>query len=203
MPADPSPHLGPVVQPGVVQVLQFRYFILELDPIEHFRVAACQRLDFGHGQDGFADIFHFTGSALTAHDLPDKPGLGFQHLPAVAIETAFGYVGDNENLRIEVALAQHAPHALFNIGRTPGGVQVVHGDQPFLYVHAGAHFLGGANEHSYPAAVDGLEQSRTLFWRAGIMNEGDLFRFHPLSGQFCFQVGINVLESRFPLVSYW
>ena len=90
----------------MVQVLQFRYFILEFDPIEHLWVTTCQRLDLGHGQDGFADIFHFTGSALTAHDLPDKTGLGFQHLPAVAIETAFGDVGDNENLRIEVALTR-------------------------------------------------------------------------------------------------
>src|SRR5690606_20380059 len=96
-----------------------------------------------------ADVLGTTLSVVAAHHLADEAGLGFQRLPHVGVEAAFGDVAIDGDLLVLVALAENAAIALLDLGWLPGGVEMVQGSQTFLDVGARAHFLRAADQYAH------------------------------------------------------
>ena len=115
---------------------------------QHRRVARRNRLDLGVGEFLAADVLGTAGGVVAGHDLGDEPGLGFQGLPHIGVERSFGDVAVDRHFLVLVALAEDAALALLDLGRLPGGVEVMQGHQAFLDVGAGAHLLRAADQHA-------------------------------------------------------
>ena len=141
---------------------------------EHGRVARRDRLDLGIGEFLAADVLGPAGGVVAGHDLRDEPGLGFQCLPHISVERSFGDVAVDRDFLVFVALAEDAAVALLDFGRFPRCVEVMQGDQAFLDVGAGAHFLGAADQHADRAIPDLLEERLLLDVGFGVADGGDL-----------------------------
>ena len=109
----------------------------------------------------------------------DKAGLRLQCLPHIGVEAPFGDVAVDRHFLVLVALPEDAALALLDLGRLPGGVEMVQGDQPFLHVGAGAHLLRAADQHPDLAAADLIEQGSFLGVGVGVADGGDLLRGMP------------------------
>ena len=72
---------------------------------------------------------------MTAHDLLDEPGLGFEGLPHIGVERAFGDVAVNFHFGIEIALAEDSPLALLDVARSPGRVEMMECAKAALHIH--------------------------------------------------------------------
>ena len=91
-----------------------------------------------------------------------KPLLVFENLVAVAVERPLGNVGVYVHLFILVALTYDPALALFHVRRAVRRVQVVQRHKPLLYVRTRAALFRAADEYSYCAAVDFIEQGLLL-----------------------------------------
>jgi hypothetical protein len=114
--------------------------------------------------------------------LGDELGLGFQRLPRIRVERAFGDVVEHADHEIPVALAQDASLALFNVRRTPRGIEMMEGDEPFLHVRARPHLLGAAEENADLAGANILEQRQLRGIRIVVLDEGNLALGSPVGG---------------------
>jgi hypothetical protein len=77
-------------------------------------------------------------------------------------------------LLICVSLPRNSAFALFDLSRLPGSIEVMQGDQAFLDVGAGAHFLGTADQHTHRTIPYFLEEGLFLGVGFGVADGGDL-----------------------------
>ena len=96
-------------------------------------------------QGGFINILTGTNRGFTGHDLAYELLLVFNDLPGVTVKGSFCHIAENLYFWILVALAQDSSFLLFNIGRSPGHIQMVQGNQLILDVGSGSH-LGGRTQ---------------------------------------------------------
>jgi hypothetical protein len=80
---------------------------------------------------------------------------------------------------------------LFDLGRLPGGVEVMQGDEAFLDVGAGAHFLGTADQHANRTIPDFLEEGLFLGVGFGIADGGDLLAGDTVGDQLGDDLGVR------------
>ena len=99
---------------------------------------------------------------------------GFQCLPHVGIERAFGHVAEDFDLLVFVALPQDATVPLFHFGGLPRGIQMMQSGQPLLDIGAGAHLLRGTDQDSHSIVADLFEEHLFFGVRIGIADGGDL-----------------------------
>ena len=106
--------------------------------------------------------------------LLDEAGLRFQRLPHIGIERAFCDVAENAYLRVQIALTQDAPLALFNVARAPWRVEMMQRHETTLHIGASTHLLGRADENAHPSCIHRIEKPHLRAVSIGIVNEGDL-----------------------------
>ncbi|MCZ7537850.1 MAG: hypothetical protein M5T61_19270 [Acidimicrobiia bacterium] len=109
----------------------------------------------------------------------DERGLPFEGLPHVGVEAALGDVAQHSDFGVLVALAEDSAVALFDVGRTPGRVEVVHGDGAGLHVGADAHGLGGSDEDRHGAVATGGEELGLADVGSGVLHVADRGRVDP------------------------
>jgi hypothetical protein len=78
--------------------------------------------------------------------------------------------------RCRFALPFNAAFALLDLGRQPGHVEMVEGDEPALRIHAGPHRVGGADQDSDLAGVDVGVEALLGAGLLEVLHEGDLAR---------------------------
>jgi hypothetical protein len=149
-------------------------FSVGLGERKHGRVARGDGLDFRIGELLAADILGGADGRFARHHLADKLRFGFECLPHEGVKAPFGDVAVDRHFLILIALAQDAAVALLDFGRLPGGVEVVEGNQAFLHVGAGAHFLRAAQKDPHLARADFLEQRLFLGVGIGVAGGGDM-----------------------------
>ena len=89
------------------------------------RIAGSDGFDLGIGQRGGVHVFEAAHGHVPAHHLGDELGLGFQRLPHIGIERAFGDVAINLHAGISIALPQNASLALLHVGGSPRRIQMM------------------------------------------------------------------------------
>ena len=117
---------------------------------EHGRVARGDRFDLGIGEFLAADVLGTAKGIVAGHHLGDEAGFGFQGLPHIGVERSLGHVAINRDFLVLVALPENSALALFDLGRLPGSIQMVQGDETLLDVGAGAHLLACCREAPGP-----------------------------------------------------
>ena len=75
----------------------------------------------------------------TRQYLPDKLRLSIELLPHEGVKALFGHIPINLHVRVLVALTNDTTVALFDMGRFPRCIQVVHRDKTVLYVCTHTH----------------------------------------------------------------
>ena len=155
------------------------------------RIAGSDGFDLGIGQRGGVHVFEAAHGHVPAHHLGDELGLGFQRLPHIGIERAFGDVAINLHAGISIALPQNPALALLHVGGSPRRVQMMQRNQPFLNIRARTHFLRAAEQHTDLARANGTEQRQLRVVRVVILNEGDFIFRDTQAFQFVGHVTIN------------
>ena len=160
-------------------------------------VAGGQRLDVGEGHHVGVEVRGLAGGALRAHELADETLLAFHGLIAVRVERALGHVPVVAHVAVRVALALDAAETLFQVGGTPGAVEVVDRGEPFLHVGAGSELLGASHQHTDLAGPDLGEQPFAFGGVvARVVNERDLLGGHAQSDEPVLEVLIGVPSAR-------
>jgi hypothetical protein len=155
-------------------------------------VAGGQGLDLVVGQGGVTDVLDFADIEAAAHDLGDEPGLAFDGLPHIAVERFFGYISQDADFRVMVAVAQDAALALGDVGRPPGAVQVVQRDGAELDVGADAHLLGATDQDSDGPGAAGGEQLALVPVGFRVVHEPDGLARHALVGELVAESVVDV-----------
>ena len=131
---------------------------------QHGRIARGDGLDLRVGELLAADVLGAADGALAGHHLGDEARLGLECLPHIGVERSFRDVAVDGDFLVVVPLAEDAALALLDLGRLPRGIEVMERDEASLHVRAGAHLLGGADQHADGAAPDPIEE-RLASWR--------------------------------------
>ena len=100
-------------------------------------------------------------------------GFGFERLPHIGVERAFGDIAVNLHARIFIALPENASFALFHVRRPPRRIEMMKRNQPLLHIGAGPHFLRAAEKNAHLARADGSEKRQLRVVRVVILDEGD------------------------------
>ncbi len=108
----------------------------------------------------------------------DEAALGFQRLPHVGVEAAFGNVAEDLHEFVGVALAEDASVALLDVGGTPRGIEMVQRHEAALDVRAFAHFWSAAEEDAHFAFTHGFEERSFGGVFVVVLDEGDVCRGH-------------------------
>ena len=131
-------------------------------------------------------------------ELLDGSRLVLYGLPHPGVIRLFGGIVVNahgEVFRValieQVALADNAPVALFQVGRPPGGIKMMCGHQTFLDIHASAHLAGGAEQDTNMAGIHVGKEFCLADIGVGLMDEGDFFRRNPPRDKFASYVVID------------
>ena len=160
-------------------------------------VSGGQRLDVGESHHVGVEVRGLACGALRAHELADEPLLAFHGLVAVRVERAFGHVPVVAHVAVRVALALDAAEALFQVGGTPGAVEVVDRGEAFLHVGAGAELLGASHQHADLAGPDLGEQLLAFGGVvARVVHERDLFGRHAQRHEPVLEVLVGVPSAR-------
>ncbi len=203
-------HLFPV---AVFEMLQTLYAGTQRNfQHEHF-VTGRLRLDRGRIEGLGIGIGYAVALAVVITHLIDELLLGFQNLPQPRVTGVFRDKIANGHPKVfsiflqqQVALADDAANTLFHIGRTIRRIDLPHGNQPVLDVHARSH-LGRRTDHDpHLARPDRVEQFLFLLIRIGIVDEGDLLArdaqgHHPVAQFFIGDKGCWYIFSAKPLGS--
>ena len=120
----------------------------------------------------------------------------FTSHPHVDVDAPLRDVEVDGDFPVLIPLPEDAALALLDLGRLPGRVQVIEGDQSLLYVRAGPHLLGGADQHPHRPLADLLEQSLLLGVGVGVgvAGAGDLIAGDAAGGEF----GCHLVVHRVP-----
>lgn len=141
------------------------------------RVAGGQRLDLGIAEGRFVHILCHSDRGLAGHDLSNEFLLVFHKLVKVSVKRTLGYIAEDFHLLVFIPLTDNTAQPLLKVGRPPGAIQIVQGDQPVLYVSASAHLLSASHQHSYLPGTD-FRKQRLLFtslsasWMNAISSSG-------------------------------
>ena len=107
------------------QLVELADFGVDFDLFHHGGIAGGDGLDFGVGQSAAVEILGGADRGLAAHHLLDEAGLGFQGLPHIGVERAFGDVAVDFDFGIEIALPQNAALALLDVAGPPGRIEMM------------------------------------------------------------------------------
>ena len=98
---------------------------------------------------------------------------------------------------VRVALALDAAETLFQVGGTPGAVEVVDRGEPFLHVGAGSELLGASHQHADLAGTDFGEQLLAFGGVvARVVHERDLLGRHAQLNEAVLEVLVGVPSAR-------
>src|SRR6266568_5999145 len=122
----------------------------------------------------------------------DEPGFALEGLPEVAVEASGGEVPDDLDFVVHVALADDAAFALFDIGRAPGGVEVVQGDGAVLDVGSDAHLLGGSDQDGDVPGPAGREEPGEVGVGFRLVHEPDGLAGEPARGELLAELVVGV-----------
>ena len=155
------------------ELVELADFSIDLDLFHDGRIAGSDGLDLGVGEGSAFEVLGRADGGLAAHDLLNKPGLGFQRLPHIGVERAFRDVAVDLDFGIEVSLPQNAAFALFDIAGPPGRIQMMERLEAALDVRARAHLFRGADQDSHAPGIHIGEQRHLGGIGIGVVDEGD------------------------------
>ena len=130
-----------LVEMGGAQLVELADLGVDFDLFHHGGIAGGDGLDFGVGESAAFEILGGADRSLAAHDLLDEAGLGFEGLPHIGVERAFGDVAVNLDFRIEIALPENSPLALLDVARPPGRIEMMQRAKAALHVRARSHLF--------------------------------------------------------------
>ena len=179
-------------------VLQRANLLAQGHFFQHQRIAGAGRFHLGRVRCLAPDILDLPLGGIALAHLLDKASLRLDGLPHAAVEGLLGRIAiddDFEVIRVAVvelvALADDTAFTLFEVRRTPRRIEVMQRDQPFLRIHAGAHFGRGSQQDADGAGVDLREQVGLLLVGVGVMDEGDFLLRDAAIDEFLFQVIVD------------
>ena len=183
---------GDRVEVGTLQGVEAGDFVGEFHLLDVAGVPGGSGFGFGGtGSELPPNVVDFGGVDLVAFDLFDEHGFGFDFLPHERVEAALGHIVEDFHGGVLVALADHPPFALLEIGGPPRDIDMVQRHGAGLHVGAGSHFLCRADQYRHCAAVAFIEQPQSVLGGAGIVDEPDRGGVHALLDQLVADRGIH------------
>ena len=137
--ADAIPHLVEALRVLLLQPRQSHQFGVDRGFLDHERVAGSDRFHLGVSQRCGIHVFGAADGGIAGHHLGDEAAFRFQGLPHVGVEAAFGHVAEDFDVFVLVSLPNDAAFALFDVGRSPRGVEMMQCHEASLDVGAFAH----------------------------------------------------------------
>ena len=113
-------------------------------------------------------------------------------LPHIGIKGALCHISVDFDLGIVVALAQDPTLALLYVAGPPGDVQMVQGDQPFLYVGSRTHLGGAPEKDTHLSGADVGKELRFAGLSVRFVDERDLLLRDAALDQLLPQVVVHV-----------
>ena len=188
---DPVFRLGHFLGVGPLQRLQPGDLLAHLELLNDQRVVAGDGADLCGGHGKVAVAVRLTSVVFARHDLVNEGRLPLQVVPLAAVKGLLGHVGEYRYLVVLVALPQGPALVLLQVAGAVGGVQLVHGNDPILGVHARAHRGRGSDQHPHLAVLHGLKQLGLGLVGVGVVDKGDLFCRDPSAHQQILDVLIE------------
>ena len=173
------------------QHIQPRHLHIQVALFNDKRVAGGQRLDLRIAEGGFIHIIRHTDGSLAGHDLSDKLLLVLHKLVEVSVKSAFRYIPIDFHLLVFVALADNTAQPLLKVGRPPGAVQVMQGNELILDVGARAHFGRGTQQHPHLPGAHFGKQLLLFSLAVRCVDKCDFFLRDTGVHQFLFQIIVN------------
>lgn len=168
---------------GILRALDARaerrlplYLGLELYAPLYERVADGEGFDLAVREDDLVDLVAAPGGVVAVDDLRGEALLVFEQLPRIRVEGAVRYVAVDGDGIVPVALAEHTPLSLGDVGGSPRNVEMVHRPQLILHVGANAELESRPDQYPYVAPPDLVEERGTHRVVHGVVHEGDLLR---------------------------
>ena len=186
-----------LVQIAGLEHIQLCHLHIQVALFNDKRVSGGQRLDLGIAESRFVHIVRHTDGGFAGHDLGDEFLLVLHQLVEVSVKRTLGHIAEDLHLLVIVALAHNAAQPLLKVGRPPGAVQVVQGDELILDVCTRAHLLGAAHQHPYLPGADFRKQFLLFGLAVGVMDKRDFILRDTLLHELLFQIVIYVERTVF------
>ena len=164
-----------LVQVAGFQHIEPRHLHIQVALLDNKWVAGGQCLDFRIAEGSFIYIIRHTDGGLAGHDLGDELLLVLHKLVEVSVKSAFRYIPIDFHLLIFIALADDTPQPLLKVGRPPGAVQVMQGNELILDVSACAHFGRGTQQHPHLPGAHLGKQLLLFGFAVCRVDKGDFF----------------------------